>query len=405
MPRTVPAVLALALALTAADWPQFLGPTRDGVSAETGLATAWPADGPRRVWERPVGAGFSGPVVVGGRLVLFHRTGAEEVVECLEAATGKPLWRTPAPTDYVDDFGFDEGPRATPLVADGRVYTLGAAGRLACLTLGEGKPVWDRNVNADYQVEKGFFGVATSPILEGGRLVVNVGGREAGIVAFDPATGKEVWRATRDAASYSSPTAATLAGKRTVVFLTREGLVGLDPADGTVRFQKRWRARLHASVNAATPLVVGDQVFVSASYGTGAGVFEVAAGGLRELWANDRTLSSHYNTGVYRAGHLYGIDGRQEGGQAELRCVAWKTGKVVWSKEGFGCASLIVADGNLLALTERGELVLIAATPEGYQEKARAAVLTGPCRAVPALADGRLYARDTKKLVCFELKK
>jgi outer membrane protein assembly factor BamB len=405
MPRTVLAALALAGALPAADWPQFLGPTRDGVSAETGLAAAWPADGPRRLWERPVGAGFSGPVVAGGRLVLFHRVGTDEVVECLDAGTGKTLWRTPAATDYVDDFGFDEGPRATPLVADGRVFTLGAAGRLACLTLEDGKTAWERNVNADYQVQKGFFGVASSPILEGGRLIVNVGGRAAGVVAFDPLTGKEVWQATRDPASYSSPVVATLAGKRTVVFLTREGLLGLDPADGTVRFQKHWRARLHASVNAASPLVVGDQVFVSASYGTGAGVFEVGADGLREVWANDRSLSSHYNSSIHRDGYLYGIDGRQEGGAAELRCVEWKTGKVVWAKEGFGCASLIVADGNLLALTERGELLLIAATQAGYQEKARAAVLTAPCRAVPALADGRMFARDTRKLVCLEVRK
>jgi outer membrane protein assembly factor BamB len=404
MSRTLVALAAVLAGTAAADWPQFLGPNRDGASAETGLAATWPADGPKRVWERPAGAGFSGPVVAGGRVVVFQRVGGEEVVECLEAATGQPVWRVGAKTDYVDDFGFDEGPRSTPLVAGGRAYTLGAAGRLACLNFENGQTVWERNVIADYQVPKGFFGVATSPILEGDRLIVNVGGKEAGVVAFDAGTGKEVWRATRDPASYSSPTAATLAGKRTVVFLTREGLVGLDPADGAVRFQRHWRARLHASVNAATPLVAGNEVFVSASYSTGAGLFEVTAEGLREVWANDRSLSSHYNTPVQRGGYLYGIDGRQEGGAAELRCVEWKTGKVVWSKEEFGCATLTLVDGNVLALNERGELLLIEATPAGYREKARAAVLGNPCRAAPALADGRLYARDGKKVVCLDLR-
>ncbi len=388
----------------AADWPQFLGPTRNGVSAETGLATSWPAKGPPVLWERAVGAGFSGPVVAGPRLILFHRVADKEVVECLEAATGKPRWKADYPTAYRDDYGKGDGPRSTPLVAGGRVFTLGAEGRLHCLDLDTGKVVWRRALHEDYQVPRNFFGVGTSPLLEGGLIVVNVGGQGAGIVALDQATGKEVWRATDQQASYASPVAATIAGTRHLFVFTREGLVSLDPRTGAVRFSKRWRSRSQASVNAATPLVVDDYLFLSASYNTGAVLLRVRADGADEVWKGDDILSNHYNTSVAYQGFLYGFDGRQEEG-ARLRCVELKTGKVRWTREPFGCGSMILAGGRLIILAENGDLVLVEATPEAYREQARAAVLTRPCRAPIALAEGRLFGRDERKLVCWDLRK
>jgi outer membrane protein assembly factor BamB len=388
----------------AGDWPQFLGPTRNGISTETGLATSWPKDGPRVVWQREVGPGWSGPVVAGGRLILFHRRSDEEVVECLDAANGKEQWKFEYPTGYVDDFGFDPGPRATPLIAGKHVYTLGAEGQMHCLELATGKKVWQRALAGDYQAAKGFFGVATSPVLEGDLLLVNVGGKDAGIVALNKNTGKEVWRATKDAASYSSPVVATIHGDRRALFLTREGIVALDPANGKVLFTKRWRSRNNASVNAATPIVVGNEAFFSASYETGAILLAARGQGFEEIWSNDDSMSNHYGTSVYKDGHLYGFHGRQER-KASLRCVEWKTGKVQWTKERFGCGSIIIADGSLIILSEDGDLVLVKATPESYQEKSRATVLGSACRAQIALANGRLYARDTRKLVCLELSK
>jgi hypothetical protein len=177
----------------------------------------------------------------------------------------------------------------------------------------------------------------------------------------------------------------------------------LDPADGTVHQSKRWRARINASVNAAAPLVVGDQLFISACYDTGGTVLRVTGKDLETVWANDESLSAHFSTPVYERGFLYGFHGRQEEG-TQFRCVEWKTGKVRWSKGGFGCGSIIAADGKLIVLSESGELVLVEPTAEAYREKARAAVLTGPVRAHPALSGGRLYARDNKKLVCWNLK-
>jgi outer membrane protein assembly factor BamB len=389
----------------AADWPQFLGPTRNGVSTETGLAKSWPDKGPPVVWEREVGEGYSAPVVSGGTLILCHRVGDEEIVEALDAASGKPRWKVAYPTKYSDALGKGDGPRSTPLIAGGKVYTLGAEGMLHCLDLKDGKKVWEKALARDYELRQSYFGVGSSPLLEGDLLLVNVGARGAGIVAFDRATGKEVWKATDDEASYSSPVAATIDGVRHVFFFTRTGLVDLEPKDGTVRFSKRWRARDNASVNAAAPLVVGDTLFLSASYGTGAVLFRVSKDAVEEVWKGDESLSSHYNTPVQLDGYLYGIDGRQEHG-ARLRCVELKTGQVKWEKERFGCASLILADGYVIALTEAGDLVLIEATPEGYREKSRAAVLRAPpCRAEMALADGKLYGRDGKRLVCWNVKK
>jgi outer membrane protein assembly factor BamB len=390
--------------LSAADWPQLLGPQRNATSAETGLLALWPEKGPPVLWEKDVGEGYSGPVVAGDTLILFHRVGDKAVVEALDAAGGKGRWEFSYPMDYSDPLGKGDGPRSTPLVAGKRVYTLGPEGRLHCLDLADGKKAWEKSLAQDYQMRESFFGVGTSPLVEGGLLLVNVGAKGAGIVAFDKDTGKEVWKATDHEASYSSPVAATIDGVRHVFFLTREGLVGLDPKEGGVRFSKRWRARLNASVNAATPVVVGDHLFLSASYNTGAVLLRVRKDGVEEVWQGDNRLSNHYNTSVPHDGHLYGIDGRQEE-RARLRCVELTTGKVKWTQEDFGCASIVIADGRLIALTEDGDLVLAEATPEAYREKARARVLTKPCRSEIALANGRLYARDGKKLVCWNLKK
>jgi len=396
--------VSFAVSGIAEDWPQFLGPTRNGVSTETPLAASWSKTGPRVVWQRAVGEGWSGPVVAGGRLVLFHRKGDDEVVECLDAANGKEHWKFEYPTNYVDDFNFDPGPRATPLIAGKHVYTLGAEGKMHCLELATGKKVWDRALADDYQAAKGFFGVATSPVLDNGFLLVNIGGKNAGIVALNAETGKEVWKATTDAASYSSPVVATIDGVRHALFFTREGIVSLDPATGDVRFRKRWRSRNNASVNAATPVVAGNEVFFSASYETGAILLRAKKDGFDEIWTNDESLSCHYGTPIAQHGYLYGFHGRQER-KASLNCVEWKTGKVQWTQERFGCGSMLLADGRLIILGEDGDLVLVEATPKGYVEQARAPVLGRGCRAQIALADGRLYARDTKKLVCLELKK
>ena len=406
----VSAVVALAagvraVALDAAqDWPQHLGPERNGVYRGPALAEIWGAQGPRVVWRKPVGQGFSGPVVAQGRVILFHRIANEEVVEALDARTGAPQWRYAYATGYRDDFGFDEGPRAVPVVVNGVVYTFGAEGQLHALDLAKGTRLWSEDTMRRFKVPKGFFGAAGSPLVEDGRVLANVGGPGAGIVAFDAKTGTVLWTATNDQASYSSAAGATIAGRRLALFLTRAGLLGLDPASGAVEFQRPWRARMAASVNAATPLVIGDLIFVSAQYGPGAGVFRVQGKTLMEVWASDEVLSNHYATSVHFDGHLYGYHGRQEFGPS-FRAVDLRTGTVRWSEDRFRAGSVILAGDRLVILRESGELILAAASPDRFRPLARAQVLPATVRAYPALSDGYLFVRNENTLVALDLRK
>lgn len=396
-------VTLLSASLRAADWPQFLGPNRSGISPEADLPDHFPG-APKVIWKKDVGQGFSGPVVASGKLILFHRLGDNETVECLDARTGKGLWTSAYPTHYQDDFGFDEGPRATPTIADAKVYTFGAEGMLSCWDFASGKRLWQIDTKDQFTAPKGFFGLACSPLVEGDAVIVNIGGgKGAGIVAFDKSSGKLLWKATDDEASYSSPIAATFNGKRYILVFDREGLVALSPTDGKVFFNFHWRSHSNESVNAATPLVIGDDVFISASYGTGAALLHFRESGPEVLWSGDEILSNHYATSVYHDGFLYGYDGRQESGP-NLRCVDARTGKVRWSQDNFGAGTLIAAGDKLLILTEKGELILAPASPDGYKPLSHAQILPFNCRAYPALADGLYYARSKDKLVCVDLR-
>src|SRR5215475_7257474 len=237
-------VLALVVAAVslAEDWPQFLGPGRNGVYSGNDLAVKWAAAGPPVVWKKDVGAGFASPVISEGRLILFHHVGDKEVDEALAASTAAAVWRFDYATQYRDDFGFDEGPRATPTVAGGRVYTFGAEGMLHCLDFATGKSVWSLDTRRQFQVAKGFFGAAGAPLVDSGRVLMNIGGTTAGLVAFDAATGKTLWTVPNQEASYSSPIAATIQGLRRALFFTRGGLVDVDPVSGKVRYELSWHA-------------------------------------------------------------------------------------------------------------------------------------------------------------------
>lgn len=400
------ALACIAFSAQADDWPQWLGPQRNGVSAEKGLVDTFPKEGPKIHWQSEVGEGFSGPVISGEKLILFHRVGGEEIVECLNAASGKGLWKYSYPTDYRDPYSKGNGPRSTPTIVGEKVVTVGADGTMHCLTIKDGKKVWSRSLVNEYKTPLGFFGIGPSPLVEQNLVLMNVGAKQAGIVAFDLDTGKEVWKATDHPGSYSSPTIATIDGTRVGVFFTRTGAVVLEPKSGKVLYQQRWRSRNDLSVNAATPLIVGNQAFFTASYETGALLLNLKKDGAQEAWTDEEILSSQYNTAISHEGHLYGFDGRVDSRTlATFRCFELKTKKIKWDKSEYGNGSMILADGKLIVLTESGELRLVAATPNAFRELARAPLLdAAPCRAQIALANGRLYARDQRKLVCVDLK-
>lgn len=397
--------LAVAVQASARDWPQFLGPERNGIYRGPALSDTWGPRGPRVVWRKPVGQGFSGPVVAQGRVILFHRVSNQEVVESLDPRTGMTQWRYAYATTYRDDFGFDEGPRAVPVVADGVVYTFGAEGQLHAIDLAKGTKLWSEDTMRRFTVAKGFFGAGGSPIVEEGRVMANVGGAAAGIVAFDAKTGKVLWTATNHQASYSSAVSATFGGQRVAVFLTRAGLVGLDPASGRVVFERPHRARMAASVNAATPLVVGDLLFVSAEYGPGAALLRVnGAGSLAQVWASDEALTNHYATSVHHDGVLYGYHGRQEFNPS-FRAVELRTGKVRWSEDRFRAGSVTLAGDRLLIVRETGEVILAAASPDAFTPIARAQVLPATVRAFPAISDGFVYLRNENTMIALDLRK
>ncbi|MEW6305147.1 MAG: PQQ-binding-like beta-propeller repeat protein [Verrucomicrobiota bacterium] len=449
------------MALRAEDWPQFLGPRANGTSTETGLLDKWPEKGPPEVWSKSIGTGYSAPSVRANRLVLHHRVGDEEVVECFEATTGKPLWRYGYPTAYEDPYGYNNGPRCTPLLTEDRCFTFGVEGKLLCLELATGKPVWQRDTGKDWEVPQPFFGVGSTPILEGNLLIVMVGGQpNSGVVAFSPVTGRTVWESVGEKnwkgqpmigwpgertvawnplekqASYATPVAASIHGKRHLFCLMRQGLVSLDPKTGEINFSRWFRSPANDSVNAANPVVVDDTVFISAAYyRVGSVLLRVKPDGksFDEVWRTppDRNrpgallldpnpvLEIHWTTPIYHDGYLYAFSGRNEP-DARFRCVELKSGRLMWNRDEnwthglrgtqpgvYGRGSAIMADDKLIVLGEGGLLGLFKVNPQKAEEISRHQVpqLGYPCWAAPILANKKLYLRSESHLICLDLTK
>jgi len=368
------------------------------------VAEVWPKEGPRQVWQRAVGEGYAGPVVSGQTVVLFHRVAENDVVEAMETATGKVRWTFAYPTQFRDGPRVDNGPRATPTIADGRVYTLGPDGQFHCLDFKTGGRAWRLDLRKDFSVEKKWHGMACSPVIEGNTLFLIVGAtNRASLAAFDKNTGSLIWTNGRDKFSCSTPVFGTFAGKRHLLCVTRAAFRGADPVTGSTLFHHPFQSREGGSVNAASPVVIGDQVFISAGYGLGGELLRLGGDKPEVVWTT-KEFANQYATSIHWEGHLYGIHGQLES-SFDLRCVDVKTGKVVWSEARFGAANLLRLGGDLLILTYNGELIRAPATPAGFKPRARAQILPFGVRAYPALADGILYARSTRQMVCVDLRK
>ncbi|MCC9609452.1 PQQ-binding-like beta-propeller repeat protein [Blastopirellula sp. JC732] len=404
---TIPLIAAVS---RADEWPQILGPTRNGVAAGEKLADKWPEEGPPLAWKKSVGAGYAGPVIAQGQVILFHRIGNLEVVESLDLQTGEKNWSTSFDATYQGSIVRDNGPRCTPLVAGDAIILLGAAGNLYCVDFATGKRRWDVDLVEKYGAQDGYFGFGSTPIAIDGNVLVNVGGRgDAGIVAFDRQTGKEKWKATNFAASYAAPSSVTIGAKTWAIFVTRLDACLIDPETGRIGFQFPFGMR-GPTVNGATSIVWGDHLFVTSSYGVGAKLVKFTDHDSKVLWANDNSMSSQYNTPIYLNGALYGINGREDVGTASLTCIDAMTGKVHWTREGFGTAHLILADDKLIAIANNGAVYLLKPDPKQYQQLSGFQGFSDVPRAVPALADGLLVARDTSdsgrgQLKCFRVGK
>jgi outer membrane protein assembly factor BamB len=388
---------------SAGDWPQILGPQRNGIAAGETLAAKWPASGPKSLWTVPCGAGFGGVAVADNIVVLFHRQGDQELLSAFAADTGKPLWEQGFASRFQPQIVEDDGPRCVPTIVRGRVYAFGAEGGLHCVELKGGAKVWSRATQAEFSAPGGYFGAGSSPLVDGDKVIVNVGGpKGAGVVAFHADTGKTVWSVTDEQASYAAPIAAEFDRQRRLLVITRLNFLGLDPADGKELFRVPFGAR-GPTVNGASPVVVGNHVLLTASYGVGAKWVKVGSERAELVWEDD-VLSSQYTTPIVHEGLVYGIDGRQDGGPVSLKCFDPVTRKVLWTKPDILYATLVAADGKLLIQHTDGTLRLAALERQAYRELASASVLKGTTRALPALANGRWYVRNERTLKCVELK-
>jgi outer membrane protein assembly factor BamB len=408
MPRLT-SILALILfsGLSAAgDWPQWLGPNRDGASTEK--VAPWKTP-PQVAWRVPVGDGHSSPVVAGGRVYLHAKVKDkdEEIVLALDAKTGKEAWHLSYPRgSFTNIFGV--GPRGTPVVADGRVYTYGVTGYLTCIDADKGKQVWQVEALKEFQANNLFFGASCSPIVSGKNVLVNVGGKGNSIVAFDRQTGAVAWKSQDDKASYSSPIAIKQDDTNEVVFLTGERLLALNPADGALLWQFPLVDKLFES--SVTPVRIGDLLVASSITYGGVGLrLELKDGkpAVKQAWKEPR-LTCYFSTPVaVGKEHVYVVTGSNPLApkhEASLRCIEAATGNILWSKTPVGeyHASLLrTGDDKLLLLDDSGNLMLLAPDAKEYRELCRAKVC-GKTWAHPALADGRLYVRDEKELICVQ---
>lgn len=392
----------------AADWPQFLGPQRNGISAETGLLQQWPAAGLSEVWRVAGGVGMSGMAIREGKLVTLIQTAGRQRVVAHDAATGKRLWENAIAPEYKNAMG--NGPRATPTLVGDRVYVFTGEGILAALDVGSGKTVWSKDVFAGSSAQPAEYGTACSPLVIDQLVIVTLGAPAKTIAAFDVKTGELAWSSGQDPAGYSSPVLLKVAGQSQLVAFAGNALLGLQPKSG----ESLWRFSFVTPYrcNTATPLGIDGNVFISAGENHGSVLLRMqAANGayeVSEVWQSLGTRSvmrNEWQTSIELKGHLYGFDNVGSAGPVtHFTCIEAATGKRVWQETRFGKGNLIAADGKLFMSTMKGEVVVAQASPEGYQELGRQVVMD-TTRQAPALANGLLYVRDDKEIICLDVRK
>jgi outer membrane protein assembly factor BamB len=404
-------VVALGFAATssqAADWPQFLGPSRNGISAETGLMEKWPEGGPKEVWRVPGGVGMSGLAISGGKLLTLVQREGQQWVVAHDAKTGKELWQSPLGSEYENQMG--NGPRATPTIAGDRVFAFSGEGILAAFALADGKLIWSHNVVKELKGQEADYGMACSPLVAGENVIVIAGAPNAAVAAYNAKSGKLAWTAGEDPAGYSSPTLLKLGGQEQIVAYTGTSAIGLSPQGGSLLW--RFPYETDFNCNIATPLAIDGKVFISSGENHGSTLVALKPTGktfeAEEAWASQGAQSvmrNEWQTSILLDGHLYGFDNVGSAGPVtHLTCINATTGKRAWQQPRFGKGNLIAADGKLFCSTMKGELVVVRATPERYDEIGRATVI-GTTRQAPALANGLLYLRDDKEIVCLDVQK
>lgn len=391
------AVAILTTSTRADDWPRWRGPDLNGISREKNWSVHWPKEGPRQLWKQSVGVGFSSVAVADGRVFTIGNARATDTVFCFDAETGKELWKYSYPCE-LDAVYYEGGPGSTPTLESGRVYTLSKRGHLFCFDAATGKVLWQKNLMTELGVEKPRWGFAGSPLIEGDLLILNLG--DAG-TAIDKHSGKIVWTSGKTPSGYATPIPITVNAERQLAIFSAKALVAVRLSDGAPRWRHSWETRW--DINAADPIVVdGRRLFVS-TFDRGCALLDVGAESPRVIWQN-KNIANHFNSGVLINGHVYGVHGNTDQAERDLRCLDVNTGELKWKFTGLGLGSLIAANDHLIVLSDRGELVLAPANPQGFKPIARAQVLGGKCWTPPALANGRIYCRNAAgTLVCVDV--
>ncbi len=392
-----------------ADWPQYRGPNRDGIASATNFNTDWTAKLPTVVWKTPVAGKYGSAAVADGRVYVQGREGGNERLVCLSTTDGKVLWSDDYAADYATlKVGYAEGPRATPTIHDGRAYTVGAAGKMRCVKLnGDAKPqlLWEHDLLTDYAVDMGkmAWGFACSPLIEGDLVIVQPGGKKGAVVAFDRVSGEQRWAVGDNQGGYSSPVAGTFGGVRQVVAVTGDSVIGIAVPDGKNLWEHPWMNEPFR-VNAASPGIVGDAVFVSSEYGKGCALLRVDRAGVTQLFFKPGKggMQTKHSTAVHRDRFVYGANG------AQLACMNLTTGKLVAEWEpppGLDTPTVLLVGDTLLVQSMSGGLFLIAADPTECRVLGQVKLLGGDCWATPAVLDGRIYTRDGANVVCLDARK
>ena len=382
-----------------ADWLSYRGPTQNGISPEKAWNAQFPASGPKELWKKDLGTGLSSVTVSDGHAYSMGNKDGNDFIYCLETATGKEVWVHQFPI-ALDPNMFEGGPRSTPTLDGKHVFTVSHQGDLWCLDAATGRKVWYHQYQKDFGGRRPQWGYAGSPIVTGNLVICDVGAADASTVAFDKETGNVVWKSGGDQPGYSTPVLAEFDGKPVVVVLKADALVGSDPKTGKELWRTGWKTDY--DVNAATPLLAGGgKIFVSSGYNAGCALYQVAGGKITELWRN-KNLRSHINSPVVYQNAIFGVDGNVNGGN--LVCLDLATGERKWIEKSIKGGSLILSNGRLIVLTEKGELVICEASPAGFHPISRAPVLDKRCWVQPTLDAGRLFVKNNfGNLECLDL--